>query len=205
MLCARFAYQALKRHRLLTARENLSTLLEQPGHPSLYDYEMVPATLPFPPELIAAREHAANAAFLSAEHHTIWGFDRTLQPDSAREISELYEAQGKRYIGIGSQYPPTFWQPVASFDPANEVYAFLDDVHKQHGDKSAVVISFGTLFFPVMKPWCVACPIAESCDAEESHRMSDVLVDSLLAAKLPFIFNFSAALFAFLRRRSALC
>jgi len=93
-----------------------------------------------------------------------------LQPESGACFEDWLEKRGRKLFLLGLQLPDVYWQASQPEQPINDVTVFLDKMQKDCGSKSILMISFGTVFFPVQ------------------YWILEALVDCLVKAEIPTLF-----------------
>ncbi|KAJ7088132.1 hypothetical protein C8R44DRAFT_892927 [Mycena epipterygia] len=138
-------------------------IIKSPGMPDMYDYERI--------------SYSAGPAK---------GVIEVLVP--AQKLAKMVDGIIVELFIVGLQVHEQCWTDASPAPPTNAtVAAFLDTALVQHGPKSVLYISFGSLYFPVATPALV-----------------EALLDMLLSLEqpLPFIFALGSKLVALPPRSS---
>lgn len=155
-------------------------IIHLPGLPAMTDYELHPgaAAAPLAPQLIPML-----IAMLEPFYSPL---TTAIIAPSVQEMEEeakvWFEDHIKKpFLAVGPQFPAPIWE--GQIDPPSgsddkKVMAFLDKVLEDHGKESLVYISFGSAFFPSERPDIV-----------------HAILDTLIAAKFPFLFAYATELF----------
>lgn len=153
---------------------------DSPGLAPGYDYEHFPqmASVPIPP---AGPLFVALSGKLFLENMTgvIFPWSSDVLEKGAIEHAQLLFPT-KELFAIGVQGPDDLWEGksvVASTQDRDPALQFLDKVLETKGEKQAMYISFGTVFFPALRPDLIA------------H-----LFETLLALERPFVFALASPL-----------
>ncbi|KAJ7328809.1 hypothetical protein DFH08DRAFT_709377 [Mycena albidolilacea] len=148
-------------------------IVKCPGVPDMYDYERV-AYASGPPEGIAQLLVAAQTLAKFADGYLV-PTATCIEPVGVPYCREFYKKRGQELFTVGLQAHELCWSDAAPVAPTNTVVkSFLDNAVSQHGAKSVLYISFGSLFFPVATP-----------------ELIEALVRTLLDLPNPFPFIFA--------------
>ncbi|KAK6988581.1 glycosyltransferase family 1 protein [Favolaschia claudopus] len=135
-------------------RHTDGTVLAIPGLPPMYDYEMFPQLIPLGVPI--AHLHASAIAMLAACDGVF--VNTTPAYDGASLTAFRNWAQqhlNKRIYAIGPLLPPGYGtgnSTAGMADPKNTtVKSFLDAMVSEHGVRSVLFISFGSIFWPQAK------------------------------------------------------
>ncbi|KAJ7131524.1 UDP-Glycosyltransferase/glycogen phosphorylase [Mycena crocata] len=162
------------------------TVLNIPGIRPMYDYEVFPQELILPPGVYRTP--------LLREAHSMF-----LECDGAfLGTSPAYEGDGKTLAALEGWFTQTLHKPVYTVGPVlppgyfsqktdtalaprdAEVVAFLDSKRGQFGDKSVLLITFGSIFFPM-----VPAHVEELMTALFERQFPFILCIASPYAKLP--------------------
>ncbi|KAF8208975.1 hypothetical protein K438DRAFT_1960692 [Mycena galopus ATCC 62051] len=144
-----------------------------PGAPDMYDYERY-AYATGPPEGIAQLLVSAQTLAKASDGY-ISTTTTCIEPVAVPQCKEFYKQRGQEVFTVGLQAPDECWGDAAPAAITNmTVKTFLDNAVNQHGAKSVLYISFGSLFFPVATP-----------------ELIEALVNTLLLLPNPFPFIFA--------------
>ncbi|KAJ7721999.1 hypothetical protein B0H16DRAFT_1431546 [Mycena metata] len=142
-----------------------------PGAPDMYDYERLAyATGPPPPGI---------GALFSLTHNmckSVDGFiavtSTCLEPVAIPFCRQFYKERGQELFAVGMQAHELCWDQTHPIPLSNEtIKCFLDKAVSEHGPRSVLYISFGSLYFPVATPGHV-----------------EALINTLLNLEQPFPF-----------------
>ncbi|OCF37142.1 hypothetical protein I316_01049 [Kwoniella heveanensis BCC8398] len=127
-------------------------LLCWPNLPPMYDHEWTPQS--------EARE--SNVSFLrttSTLHSTVRDCDGLITAgfeEAEQESMELVQAAlGVPVLGVGPQFSEDTWQAAeeeSNEAETHEAMSFLDHCLRTYGSESTAYISFGTVFWPTLRP-----------------------------------------------------
>ncbi|KAJ7738171.1 hypothetical protein B0H16DRAFT_1730061 [Mycena metata] len=150
-------------------------VLNVPGMPPMYDYEVFPQAIPLPPGVFRTP--------LLRQAHSMF-----LECDGAfLGTSPAYEGKGETLAALKGWFTETMHKPVYTVGPLlppgygsdkmessvtprdAEIVEFLDAKRAQFGEKSVVLITFGSIFFPMVP-----------------HHLEE-LVTALMQKQFPFI------------------
>ncbi|KAJ7626157.1 hypothetical protein FB45DRAFT_750527 [Roridomyces roridus] len=146
-----------------------------PGAPDMYDYERFARGAGTPEGLGAALVGAQKFAKLANGY--IVPTARCLEPIGVLHWKQFCGNRGQEFFPVGVQANDACWMDnvPGTVAPTNErVKSFLDNAVSQHGGKSVLYISFGSLYFPF---------------ATREHVLA--LVETLLDLPSPFPFLFT--------------
>ncbi|KAJ7480732.1 hypothetical protein FB451DRAFT_1394803 [Mycena latifolia] len=148
-------------------------IVKSPGAPDMYDHERLAFAAGVPDGIAVILKSAQKLAKLVNGYIAATGV--CFEPVAVPHCKEFYKERGQELFTVGMQAHELCWTDNASVSPTNEVVrSFLDKAVSEHGPKSALYISFGSLFFPVA--------ILELVEA---------LVNTLLSLEQPFPFIFA--------------
>ncbi|KAK4690044.1 hypothetical protein P7C73_g46, partial [Tremellales sp. Uapishka_1] len=146
-----------------------------PGLPPMYDYEYVPmgGAIPFPAPLLIQVGGMRLAAVHPATVAVLCTMPAELEPDAKKLFEEDLR---KPLLMAGIQFPAPMWDgmkpPRAMSTEDNiRVTEFLDSMEKKHGAGSVLYISFGSQFYPSLRP-----------------ELVNYLIVTLLENDVPFLF-----------------
>ncbi|KAK7042088.1 glycosyltransferase family 1 protein [Favolaschia claudopus] len=153
-------------------RHTDGTVLEIPGLPPMYDYEMFPQSVPLGVPI--AHLHASAIDMLAACDGV---FVNTTPAYDGASLSAFRswakQNQNKRTYAIGPLLPPGYGtgnSMAGMADPKNTaVHSFLDAMASKHGVQSVLFISFGSIFWP------------------QAEEQLEELINVLLEKQFPFI------------------
>ncbi|KAJ7099788.1 hypothetical protein C8R44DRAFT_859458 [Mycena epipterygia] len=151
-----------------------------PGVPDMYDYERVcysAGPVQGFAQLLAGAQKLAKIV-----DGIIAPSSLCIEPVGVPYCRDFYKKRGQELFTVGLQAHELCWTDAQPAPPTNAtVAAFLDNALAQHGPKSVLYISFGSLFFPIATPALV-----------------EALVDTLLSLEqpLPFVFALGGKLAA---------
>ncbi|ODN77735.1 hypothetical protein L202_04876 [Cryptococcus amylolentus CBS 6039] len=126
-----------------------------PGLPVKYDYEWWPHgdTVVLGGQVLAATLPAYRAFLHKNTVGITMAFTGELEPEA---VAALESELGKTIFTVGPQFPEEMWEEdfsvKADSDDDRRVVAFLDHMQEKHGSRSVCYISFGSLFFPLLRP-----------------------------------------------------
>ncbi|WWD19335.1 hypothetical protein CI109_103794 [Kwoniella shandongensis] len=124
-----------------------------PGLPTKYDFPLF-ATIGLPPGTFSA----LAPSYYSARDEAVTGFvlptNEELEPVA---VAALEQELGKKVYMTGLQFADNIWNggkpSLIGGDADDErVLSFLDRMKEKHGSKSVCYVSFGSLFFPILRP-----------------------------------------------------
>ncbi|KAF7350270.1 hypothetical protein MVEN_01331000 [Mycena venus] len=148
-------------------------IIKSPGIPDMYDHELI-AHGAGPPNGLGHRLAAAQKLAKVADGYIV-PTTVCVEPVGVPYCKEFYKKRGQELFTVGVQAHDLFWSDETPVLIANgQVKTFLDNAVNQYGSRSALYISFGSLFFPVATPALV-----------------QALVNTLLELEKPFPFIFS--------------
>ncbi|WVQ84178.1 hypothetical protein IAT38_006325 [Cryptococcus sp. DSM 104549] len=155
-------------------------VLALPGLPPKFDYEWWPllATCPVPPGVVMTTAPSYYCVHDEATKGIILPSSADLEPESVKALeAEL----GKRMYMAGPQFPEEVWTAPPPFVPTTpddkRVLAFLSSMSAKHGPKSVAYVSFGSLFFPLLR-----------------LELVQFILRSLRDAGVPFVFAYASGL-----------
>ncbi|KAH9893517.1 UDP-Glycosyltransferase/glycogen phosphorylase [Cubamyces lactineus] len=126
-------------------------LIHCPGLPPMYDYELEPQALPFPPEL-CSRIWIQVGRMLQQTDGLITMDAATYNPAVTSAMREWFAETGRKvyYAGplITSAQQPCSPSLFVGEDSA-DIKAFLDRQLAHRGENSVLLISFGSMFWPM--------------------------------------------------------
>ncbi|WVQ72686.1 hypothetical protein IAR50_002246 [Cryptococcus sp. DSM 104548] len=126
-----------------------------PGLPTKFDYEWWPHkdTIPISGPVLAGSFPAYRAFWHEKTVGIALAFTGELEPEA---VAALEAETGKTIYTVGAQFPEEMWEGDFSFqagsDDDQRVVTFLDQMQEKHGAKSVCYISFGSIFFPLLRP-----------------------------------------------------
>lgn len=149
-----------------------------PGLPPKYDYEYMPmgGAMMMPPSV----SQQVAGMYRAAWHPSTTALITTTTQELEEECHAAVErALGKPVLMAGMQFPERMWRGAKmprsyASDEDKHVMGFLDDMQAKHGDKSVVYVSFGSIWYPALRPELVI-----------------YLLDSLIESGQPFIFAYA--------------
>ncbi|KAK7029551.1 hypothetical protein VNI00_014428 [Paramarasmius palmivorus] len=139
-------------------------VIQLPGYPALYDYELTPqeTNMPGHEEVIYAMRKAAYQV-----EGTITASTSVLEKDAVQAIRSHFQKLGQEWINIAPLSVIPGVQVSTKKDEA--IDSFLGRMEQQFGGRSVLYISFGSVWWP---------PKVDTLWA---------LLDSLIAERVPFI------------------
>ncbi|KAJ7231994.1 UDP-Glycosyltransferase/glycogen phosphorylase [Mycena rebaudengoi] len=148
------------------------TVVKIDGLPNMYDYEWFPQILPFDIPM-APIVRAGRAMFIEADGVLIGTCD-AYDKESLRALGGwITGTLGKQLYPVGPLLPSHYMAPAGKSTIANDVdipiQKFLDVALSQYGENSAILISFGTIFWPTVP------------------EQLEELIDALIEKQFPFI------------------
>ncbi|KAJ7920499.1 hypothetical protein B0H13DRAFT_2422482, partial [Mycena leptocephala] len=144
-----------------------------PGGLEMYDHECHPYAAG--PALLMGAAVADAQKLAKSVDGFIATTSSCIEPTGVPYCRELYAKRGQELFTIGMQAHPCCWDNDVRVTPSDErVRSFLDSTVSQHGKKSVLYISFGSIYFPV---------------ATRQHV--EALVTTLLDLEKPFPFIFA--------------
>ncbi|KAJ6587991.1 hypothetical protein B0H19DRAFT_196855 [Mycena capillaripes] len=144
-----------------------------PGAPDMYDHERH-ACAAGPPVGMGMLLTTAQKLAKAADGY-IATTSSCLEPVGVPYCREFYKTRGKELFTIGMQAHELCWSDATPVSPSDErVRSFLDRAVSQHGKKSVLYISFGSISFPVATP-----------------HLLEALLNTLLELEKPFPFIFA--------------
>ncbi|KAJ7088118.1 hypothetical protein C8R44DRAFT_991172 [Mycena epipterygia] len=147
-------------------------VIKCPGVPDMYDYERV--SFAAGPAQGVAQVLVAAQKLAKVVDGIIVPTSLCIEPVGVPYCREFYHKLGHELFTVGLQAHEQCWTDAPPAPPTNAtVAAFLATALAEHGPKSVLYISFGSLFFPVATPALV-----------------EALMDTLLSIEqpLPFVF-----------------
>ncbi|KAL0570334.1 hypothetical protein V5O48_011631 [Marasmius crinis-equi] len=120
------------------------TIVSLPGYPPMHQYEFFPQEQRAPVEL-AVPLYLAGYKYLHQTEGYISVTTSVLEDDTTKRWKEYMEGLGKEFYEIGF-IAATAETPKKDGD--SDVTEFLDKVHREHGEKSLIYISFGSTWWP---------------------------------------------------------
>ncbi|CAK5284549.1 unnamed protein product, partial [Mycena citricolor] len=147
-------------------------IVRHPGLADMYDYERVGHAAGAPPVLGAV----LTGAQMLAKHSDgfICAATKHIEPVGVPYVTEFYRMQGKKLFSVGLSVHEKFWEEDEEERlKEGELKTFMDKALAEHGEKSVLYISFGSIFFPVATP-----------------HLIETLVETLLTLEQPFPFVF---------------
>ncbi|KAJ7024035.1 hypothetical protein C8F04DRAFT_1132549, partial [Mycena alexandri] len=142
-----------------------------PGVPDMYDYERLAYGGGPPPPGLGTLFSLTQKMCKSVD-----GFiavtSSCLEPVAIPYCRQFYKERGQELFAVGMQAHELCWDPAQPIQLSNQtIKSFLDKAASEHGSRSVLYISFGSLFFPVATPGHV-----------------EALIDTLLNLQQPFPF-----------------
>ncbi|WRT68708.1 uncharacterized protein IL334_005688 [Kwoniella shivajii] len=124
-----------------------------PGLADKFDWPNM-ATIPFPPGTFMA---VIPSVQLTDDENMTGLICPTTAEIEMEAVEALEKDLGKRVYMVGPQFPESSWIgehpiPKASNAEDEKVYRFLDDMDEKYGPNSVIYVSFGSIFFPVLRP-----------------------------------------------------
>ncbi|WVQ79781.1 hypothetical protein IAT38_001881 [Cryptococcus sp. DSM 104549] len=111
------------------------------------------AAMPMPNEMYMAFNHLHHAGFDPNVTGILVPSTAELENETRMTVEKVL---GKKVYMTGPQFPKAVWDGVAprhAHGPCDEkVFQFLDSMEAKHGARSVCYISFGSLFFPSLRP-----------------------------------------------------
>ncbi|ODN77713.1 hypothetical protein L202_04856 [Cryptococcus amylolentus CBS 6039] len=151
-----------------------------PGLPTKFDYEWWPhlATCPLHPEMTMTILPSYHALQDSATKGVILSSAAELEPVAV----EALEAEiGKKVYMAGPQFPGVMWEGHSTIQTHSaddeRVVRFLDEMKIKHGSRSVCYLSFGSAFFPLLRP-----------------ELIRYIVHTLRQANTPFVFAYASGI-----------
>ncbi|PPQ89305.1 hypothetical protein CVT25_000372 [Psilocybe cyanescens] len=114
-------------------------VVKVPGLPDMYDYEFFPQEVPFEID-VSVIVKMCDAAFVTSGYAA-----EEIAIDAFR--SWLSERNQSCYV-IGPLVPPEYVHARSGATGSAESEEFLNKIIEKHGEKSVVLLSFGTVFWP---------------------------------------------------------
>ncbi|KAJ7628723.1 hypothetical protein FB45DRAFT_1059434 [Roridomyces roridus] len=156
------------------------SIVRLPGLPPMYDHEFFAQNLPF--EMPMAPMVRAGYTMLMQSSGVFIGTCSAYDGEALLALNDwVTSTLNKPLYAVGPllRIPPTDRREISSISPVTAatdprdiaIQTFLDKCLAEYGERSIILISFGTIFWPTVPDYL------------------DELVDALIDAKFPFIFS----------------
>ncbi|KAF8869585.1 hypothetical protein CPB84DRAFT_1754948 [Gymnopilus junonius] len=142
------------------------TVVRVPGLPAMYDYEFFPQKLPF--EIPISMVLQGCYSLLEQCDGVLVTSAYSFEPEPLDEMKSWFSSWNKPAYVIGPLLPSGFGTVPETPRGANDIEEFLDKAVMQHGQKSVLFISFGTVFYPAFPEYI------------------EELIEALIEKKFPF-------------------
>ncbi|KAK8854532.1 hypothetical protein IAR55_003271 [Kwoniella newhampshirensis] len=154
------------------------TVVSLPGLPAKFDFPLV-ETVPFPPGTMLAVIESYTCVHDKDVTALVLPANAELETEA---VAALEKEIGKKVYMGGLQFTESVWNEekplrIAGNDDDERVLNFLDKMKNKHGSKSVCYISFGSMFFPVLRPDLVR-----------------YILNTLRESDLPFVFAYASGL-----------
>lgn len=155
------------------------------GVPAMYDYEHWPQAGSVPPPFAPMRCMALVTSCVVAHSQgcIVPWTSSLLEPGAVDQARQISPGDLKDVFAVGSQGPASLWSDGGLYEVRArlkgadiEVMEFLDRAERQMGKNRALYISFGSLFFPILRLDLIV-----------------LLLETLLTLKSPIPFVFATA------------
>ncbi|KAJ7242105.1 hypothetical protein C8J57DRAFT_1726485 [Mycena rebaudengoi] len=147
-------------------------IMQLPGLPAVYDYEFCPQNPPFEMPAYLLISGARSYVTLMMADGLILGTLNAYDQEAISALDRWLSGLGKTLYTAGPLLPANYGSDSISSTVSprdGDIKAFLDTMLAEHGPKSTLFISFGTIFWPTV----------------QEHL--EELVDVLTEKKFPFI------------------
>ncbi|KAH9914498.1 UDP-Glycosyltransferase/glycogen phosphorylase [Epithele typhae] len=140
----------------MTAAVPRGEVVEPPGHPSMYDWELSPQDFDFPEDIVLSVSTWTNASQATVDGVISISFE-SWEPE-AFKLARRWFGETGRPVYIAGPLLPTASKATAAANEKTQsaesasIQKLLDDTLARSGTQSLLYVSFGSQFWPVSSP-----------------------------------------------------